>query len=387
MFTKNIYNCPVCGSSKNQEILSLPNLPITELLYESHKNIDFELTKANQKLNFCEDCGHGFLGTIVDPKYLYSSANYNTITSQSKGAQKSINNFASFILKHKVNREYCIDIGGNDSSLLKKINACSGSVIDPNCKIESNSNYKAINKFYESVENEELPPFEITLVSSHTLEHIESPKQFFRFLGSKKNLNNVFIQFPCLELMSESCRYDLVHNQHLHYYSLHSIAKIAFDYGFHLQDYEYDVDHYGTLRVFISKNNYAKEELIKLKKLTLENLMNSIGTFQLSCKATNSLLDNLDEFYCYGASLMLPLIYYHHPKLHQANCIFDSDMKKSKLRYANIDTPINYDDGNTNLTSLSIFITAVSTRIAHRNILKNLINRNPKYIISPFSTL
>ena len=47
-------------------------------------------------------------------------------------------------------------------------------------------------------------------------------------------------------------------------------------------------------------------------------------------------------------------------------------MKKSKLRYANIDTPINYDDGNTNLTSLSIFITAVSTRIAHRNILKIL---------------
>ena len=202
-----------------------------------------------------------------------------------------------------------------------------------------------------------------------------------------KNLNNVFIQFPCLELMSESCRFDLVHNQHLHYYSLHSIAKIAFDYGFNLHDYEYDVDHYGTLRVFISKNNYAKEKLSKLKKLTLENLTNSIGTFQLCCKTTNSLLDDLDEFYCYGASLMLPLIYYHHPKLHQANCIFDSDMKKSKLRYANIDTPIKYDDGNTNLTSLSIFITAVSTRIAHRNILKNLINRNPKYLISPFSTL
>ena len=62
-----------------------------------------------------------------------------------------------------------------------------------------------------------------------------------------------------------------------------------------MQDYEYDVDHYGTLRVFISKNNYAKEELSKLKKLTLENLMNSIGTFHLG-KATNSLLDDLDEF-------------------------------------------------------------------------------------------
>ena len=80
--------------------------------------------------------------------------------------------------------------------------------------------------------------------------------------------------------------------------------------------------------------------------------MNSIGTFQLCCKTTNSLLDDLDEFYCYGASLMLPLIYYHHPKLHQANCIFDSDMKKSKfsggdeLTVTKIDELPNYIKNN-----------------------------------------
>ena len=386
MKTKITSSCPICNSNNINEILCLPNLPVTELLYDSSQDIQFEITKADQKLLFCEKCSHGFLGTIVAPEYLYNSANYNTITSKSKGAQISIDNFASFIANNIDTLGYCIDVGGNDSSLMQKIEATSGAILDPNCKVSEDSPYQALNRFYESVEPDELTNEEITIVSSHTLEHIESPNQFFKFLKSIKNLNNVFSQFPCIELMSEASRYDLVHNQHLHYYSLASISKIASDYGFFLIDYEYDIDHYGTLRVYISKDKNKSKSIYESKQINISiiSLIDSAKTFKLNCNATNSLLEQINNLYCYGASLMLPLIFYHHPKLKKSKCIFDSDLNKSKLKYANINTPISHDNGEIDLTEFNIFITAVSTRNAHRAIYRNLLKRNPRYLLSPF---
>ena len=51
MFTRIFIIVQFVGVVKIKRFYST-YLPITELLYESHKNIDFELTKANQKLNF-----------------------------------------------------------------------------------------------------------------------------------------------------------------------------------------------------------------------------------------------------------------------------------------------------------------------------------------------
>ncbi|MEC7270329.1 MAG: methyltransferase domain-containing protein, partial [Pseudomonadota bacterium] len=278
---KILNSCPICKASDISVIKSLPKYPITELFYEKSQTPEFPITEVDQDFCICNKCSHGFLKTVVSPEYLYADTNYNTVTTESGGAILSVKNFTSFILKNGYESNYTIDIGGNSSSLLEDIIAPSGCVIDPNAKLANGSKYEVLNNFFEKVETKDFDKKGLTIVSSHTLEHIESPNKFFEFLRSFSSLEKVYLQFPSLELMVESNRYDLINNQHLHYFTLNSIKNLVKKYDFDLINYEFDIEHYGTLRVlltpkktninmieipdYVSENNAISNDFIALR--------------------------------------------------------------------------------------------------------------------------
>ena len=101
-------------------------------------------------------------------------------------------------------------------------------------------------------------------------------------------------------------------------------------------------------------------------------------------KATDG--DNLPNLYAYGASLLLPIAFWYLPSLRKCLSILDANPDKISLKYVGIDIPIVYDD-NIHFEDKSICVTALGTRMAHRKILSSLCSRNPKYIVSPFSTI
>ena len=84
---------------------------------------------------------------------------------------------------------------------------------------------------------------------------------------------------------------------------------------------------------------------------------------------------------------MLPITFYYHPTLSKSLGILDADKEKSRIKYANIDLPIIYDDLKKNISQNVICITATSTRLTHRRILSKIVDRNPRYIISPFGSI
>lgn len=385
-------NCPICETKVDNVLYEMKEYPLTELFYDKSSPIEFDLIKADQSFCFCSKCNHGFLKNIIPPEYLYQKSNYNTVSSTSKGALISLDNFASFIKRSKsYDNNFVVDMGGNDSNLLTDINAKKGIIVDPNAKSE-NPEYIAINEFFERIDPKSLSrdcETKATIVSSHTLEHIESPNVFFNFLSKIEGAQSIFLQFPCLELMAESGRFDLLHHQHIHYYTLSSIKEISRKYSFEVTNHEYDHDHYGTLRVELKRasglvegdkfnryDNYCKTEKLYILLTKFKEM--------IICQ--NKLLEDMDDIYCYGASLMLPIIYYYFPILKRSKGILDMDQSKENLRYANITTPIIHDNINKSLKENTIFLTAVATRTANRVILKNLVNRNPLYIINPFQT-
>ncbi|WP_320675735.1 methyltransferase domain-containing protein [Prochlorococcus sp. MIT 1300] len=386
--------CPICSSNDVEVVCELKNYPLTELFVPSCGNArdrtQHPLIESDQTLKYCSDCSHAFLENVISPDYLYSKDNYNTVTTNSSGSLISIKNFARFINQQNHEVSYTIDIGGNDSNLLRLINCEVGCVIDPNAS-SNDKRYSAINNFFEAINPEKFNGAPVNIVSSHTLEHIQSPHTFFNFLSSIKTIEHVFLQFPCLELMHESSRYDLIHHQHLHYYTLNSIQTLAKQYGFIINAYEYDHDHYGTLRVHIAKEKVLLKQSIHEKlssKLDINDLINDYKLFNKSCSNNSSMLTKLPSLYCYGASLMLPIIYYYYPSLSSlSKGIYDMDESKSSVRYANVQTPILHDDGKVDFNNMSICITAVATKSAHRKILTNLAKRQPIYIFNPFGAL
>ena len=387
-------NCPVCESFDISLIKSLPSYPITELFYKKNESPNFKLLEVDQEFISCSKCSHAFLKSVVPPEYLYADSNYNTVTTESGGAILSVKNFTKFILENNYGQNYTLDIGGNSSSLLEDINAPAGCVIDPNAKLAEGSKFDVINSFFEKVDTKVFDNKGLTIVSSHTLEHIESPIGFFEFLRSFNNLENIYLQFPSLELMVESNRYDLINNQHLHYFTLGSIKRLSENFGFKLINHQFDIEHYGTLRVHLVSNdklNNSKDSISKTKInlgcISNNFIANRIDHFTKSANFLNEIIEETNEIYCYGASLMLPILFWYHPALKKAKGIYDQNDKKQFLKYADINVPILYDDSRSSFKDRSICISAVATRMAHRKILQKLIDREPRYLFSPFMVI
>jgi hypothetical protein len=383
-------NCPVClKGTSTSEVIQLQGYPLTELFSsEPPKKDYYATTSLDQTFCYCSDCSHGYLKEIISHEFLYCQENYNTVTTLSQGSLISIDNFSSFISKNSESSStYSIDIGGNDSDLLKKIGRAKGCIIDPHASSDS-EDFKCITEFVEDIDPELFDYDSVDIVSSHTLEHIEDPHVFFSFVKRIKNVSNVYIQVPCLELMVESSRYDLIHHQHLHYFSLSSISKLAKYHGFTVKDFEYDVDHYGTLRVHLvinqSSNTLSSVSYDHSLQLSTSLIAAEYHEFYLICAKQSSKISKLPKLYCYGAALMLPIVFYYYPCLND-HClgVFDKDKNKSNIWYANITVPILHDD-QMYLSDKSVVISAVATRSACRKIIKDIISRNPKHVFIPF---
>lgn len=379
--------CPICSSKNIDKISELKKYPLTELFSPKDSKKSFPLTEVDQSFLFCSKCQHAFLGTIIDPIYLYDPSNY--IFSTKDNFSGHITNFAEFINKRTSNISTCIDIGGNNSILSELVKADNGYILDPNSEISKSKKYKSIQKFYEECDPRVFEESSVTIISSHTLEHIESPHLFFDFISNISNFEEGFLQFPCLEMMNESNRFDLIHNQHIHYFSINSFSILANKYGFYVTDFKYDRDHYGTLQVHLKKGseNNNNNNLNKFNKYETKQMVQSFNSFSKLCVINNDFLDKFNNLYCYGAALMLPITFYHHPSLNYSKGIFDANHKKSKIKYANIDIPIIFDDLEKDISKNEICITATATRLTHRKILSKLTDRNPLYIISPFGSI
>ena len=76
-----------------------------------------------------------FLGNLLPQEFLYNAENYNTLSSSSEGSRVALDNFYGFVSK-QLNGNYgaFIDIGANDTLLLKKFKGFGGNLIgiDPN---------------------------------------------------------------------------------------------------------------------------------------------------------------------------------------------------------------------------------------------------------------
>lgn len=389
-------HCPICSGEAVGTICELPSYPLTELFVAAtndHMGLEggtpaLTLTSLDQALLYCGECCHAFLAKVISPEYLYNQDNYHTRSSASEGSKISLTNFAEFISSNlQAPPTFALDVGGNDSLLLDSIGALGGAIVDPNASTPGQSLFQEVRSFFHTLQPEDLDQPVNIICSSHTLEHVVDVHQFFDTAKKFNAHDLLFLQFPSLELMVESTRYDLIHHQHLHYFSLKSIAILAASHGLRVVDHRFDADHYGTLMVALRSSNSgqsAKPQTLERTSFETHHIQSSYKSFFTLAKIENDAVERLPNLFCYGASLMFPICRYYFPSLDKSAGILDQDVNKSVLRFADVSLPILLDSTDIKLDDASIFISAVATKQAHRKIMRNLINRSAKYIFSPF---
>ena len=375
---KKSNECPVCGGAM-EALIDLPRYPLTEMYEPWTPKSEAGRGLVDQAFLFCEPCSHGKLETVVPPSILYGPG-YRTRTAASGGSKAAVMAFAEFV-KSKVylaDIDAVIDIGGNDGTLLAEFPSNRTVAIDPHAS-GANTVIRAM------VEDADLLQFKgerKLILSSHTIEHIADPNVMLaKIAATMTYADTLALQFPSLDLLVHDCRIDHIHHQHLHYYSERSICALLGKHGLEVIAAQFDPMHYGALMVIARRGGHEKWGI----PISNGQIIESTKFFSHQMAHLNVQLPRYHWYIAFGAALMLPVLAYYLPDLHQGtDHIADNDRSKDGLRYINFDRPIRCD---YDLEGKDVVITGIATKMAARSLVTEAIAKGAKNVIVPLHTL
>ena len=386
--------CTLCERRDLRPILQLPGFPLTEIYTNQSPTMHEEAGRIDQTLLFCESCSHGQLLNVVDQALLYCRADNNVYqTSQSLTGRASCDFFYDFIEHCLPVQQYrlAVEIGSNDLYLAKKLLARAQEVvaIDPNPILDDvTPGITVVTDYIEQAVLTGVGGEAELVILKDVFEHLPDPMVVLRkLLENAAPGANFFIQVPVLDVLLAESRFDQVFHQHLNYFSLHSFQWMLTKLGCSLINYTVNLDHWGSgIFHFQTCEKYRR---VSFPMISPERFAESERVFRMVLDAARCRLEFMTEtVYGYGASLMLPVLFYHiHFQPSRIKAILDDDRRKSGLYYINLPYRIFHPDEVRDIESSVLFLTAIQSRLNVRRMTASETARRAKYLVLPINNL
>jgi SAM-dependent methyltransferase len=232
-------------------------------------------------VNLCNDCFHLQLSHTVNPtliykNYLYVSGTSHTLADYSHWFAK----YADEIASNKSNR--VLDIGCNDGSQLtcfKEIGYETWGV-DPaeNIYPASSKNHKILCEFfnYDIVDKIKVE-FDI-ITAQNVFAHSPDPFEFLSTCYQLMSENTLlFIQTSQADMVIHN-EFDTIYHEHVNYFNVNSMSKLAERVGINLIDVIKTPIH-GNSYVFIFSKTQQRPVNIA-NKLAMESVLYNVSTYK-----------------------------------------------------------------------------------------------------------
>jgi len=254
-----ISTCPFCGSSDLHLIADYGETG----LCDDYRQTASPVTTYPLRLLLCKNCLLSFIDCVVDPSLIYED--YIYLTSSSPGLQAHFKNYADAVatafLTDIDHSHYCIDIGGNDGTLLDSLPKSSEMRllnIEPSAAASLASRSKGIDTyngyFNSSAVDYILAQGKPSLVFMNNMfANIPDVHSFVRNLSLLFDDQTVaVIESSYLVDMVRSNVIDFVYHEHLYYLSLFPLQKLLGTFGLEIFDFQQVETKGGSYRYFIS---------------------------------------------------------------------------------------------------------------------------------------
>lgn len=218
---------------------------------------------------FCVDCKNVQLGTVIDPKVLFS--HYLYASSTSPVFRKHFEDFS-----HKVSKpKKVVDIGSNDGILLKPFQdmGCEVIGVEPS---DVKSTVPTIRSFFTRSVAKKIGKSDL-ITCTNTFAHIDNIDEITRGVKLMMGKNSVFvIEVQYLMDQLKNKIFDNVYHEHVQYWSVTALKQYFERHRLYLSKVEHIPTHGGSIRVYIQKDDvvspsvhwFMSKEDITFKRLT-----------------------------------------------------------------------------------------------------------------------
>ena len=275
-----LIGCIACGSKDLVLALDLGKQPLANNYIEDEYTDEEVYPLA---VNRCQECNHLQLTHIVDPRLIYQ--NYSYVSGTSQTYLDYMDWFARWCREYSdCYYGHVLDIGCNDGSQLDAFNQIGFTThgVDPAenlYKISKEKKHKVVCGFWneESVKKLKHNKFDI-VVSQNAFAHIPDPLKYLELLAPlMKDDGLFFIQTSQADMVLNG-EFDTIYHEHISFYNIKSMKKLAKRAGWNLIDVIKTPIH-GTSYVFVLSVNQKRPKHIK-NLLALEEKLNDPNTYE-----------------------------------------------------------------------------------------------------------
>tara|TARA_Y100001968_G_C19388476_1_gene734216 strand:- start:104 stop:1360 length:1257 start_codon:yes stop_codon:yes gene_type:complete len=280
----NIYSeikeCRVCKSEKLKDVFRIDDQYLSPTFVKENQS-DLSKIKIPHTLILCENCNLLQLRETVNPdilykKYFYRSSVSDTMRSDLKDVVDDIQGHVN--LSHG---DCIVDIGANDCTMISYFSEnLSRYAIEPAENINWDNvdpSIKIVNDYF--TENSLLKcnlANKVKVFSSCAMFYdLEEPNSFVEIIKKYLHEEGVFcIQLSYLPSMIKNINFYDICNEHLEYYSLHTLNNLMSNNGLEIYHAEENDVNGGSIRVMIShKEANKRKSKIYMDLVNKEKLM------------------------------------------------------------------------------------------------------------------
>ena len=252
---KNVENCRVCLSERTKRLISYGKQPNSfELLkFENQKSYTHEMS-----LGYCLDCGFVFITDPIPPEKLYTEYLWPTSLNPASHLGWLFRKINDFL---KDDKQLILDIGSNDGyflGLFKKGGHDNVLGIEPAKDCAEKAALMGINTINDYL-NEPVIDYIKTyyrlpkvIICRHVIEHVLDLENFIKNIHALMGKDTLLVlETPSFEMISQKGDFSCIWEQHINYFSLHTLTKILGRYNLSLRRHYIFPFGGGSLLLFI----------------------------------------------------------------------------------------------------------------------------------------
>lgn len=256
-------SCRACGRNGLQQFLDLGRQPLANAFL--HSEAEFRAEAAYPlALYFCPNCALVQLVDVIDPEVLFGNYIYVTGTSETIAAHNRAYAAKVAGLLELGPADLVVEVASNDGSLLRCFQDLGARVlgVEPAANIANLARSAGVpteTAFFDRSEGARLRELHgpaRVVIGNNVLAHVDDPLGFLagaRALVADDGL--VIVEVPYLAEMIERLEYDTVYHEHLSYFSVAALLRLAGGAGLRVVRIDRVPVHGGSLRLYAAPGN------------------------------------------------------------------------------------------------------------------------------------